>query len=68
MFPENENEKHKKNCGDNSGMVLLYDGELGDTIIACDIDLIRNIILKIRYLVLSYLHIGLHTRDVIYWI
>ena len=43
-------------------MVLLYDEHLGDTIITGNIDLIGNIILESRDLVLSHLHIGIHTR------
>ena len=52
-----------KNCGDDSSMVLIYDGHLGDTIIARNTDLSGNIIMEIRDLVLSYLHIGLHTDN-----
>ena len=44
-------------------MVLLYDEHLGDTIIAGNTDLIRNIITENRDLVLYYLNIGLHTDD-----
>ena len=42
-------------------MFLLYVGHLGDTIISGNIYLSGNIILEIGDLVLSYLHIGLHT-------
>ena len=42
-------------------MVLLYENNLGDTIIAGNTDLGKNIILGIRGLVLCSLHIGLHT-------
>ena len=52
-----------KNCGDDSRMVLLYDGHLGDTIITENTELSGNIILKIRHLILSYPHIGIHTGD-----
>ena len=58
MFPE-----VWKNCGDDSSTVSLYDGHLGDTIIAVNTDIIINIILESRNLVLSYLRIGLHTGD-----
>ena len=57
MFPE----VWKKNCGDESIMVLLYNEHLGDTIIAVNTDISRNIMMESIYLVLSYLHIGLHT-------
>ena len=42
-------------------MVILYDEHLGDTIIAGNSDLRGNIMMEIRDLVLSFLHIGLHT-------
>ena len=42
-------------------MVLLYDNNLGNTIIAGNKYLGGNIILESRDLVLSYLHIGIHT-------
>ena len=51
----------KNNCGDESSMVLLYDYHLGDTIISRNTYLSENIIMEIRDLVLSYLHIGLRT-------
>ena len=44
-------------------MVLLYEGHLGDTIIAGNINLGVNIILVSIYLVPSYLLIGLHTSN-----
>ena len=44
-------------------MDLLDDEHLGDTIISGNKDLISNRILESRDLVLSYLHIGLHTGD-----
>ena len=47
-------------------MDLLYDKHLGDTIIAGNKDLRGNIIMKIRVLVLSYLHIDIHTGDAKY--
>ena len=37
-----------KTFSDESSMVLLYDGHLGDTIISGNTDLSRNIILEIR--------------------
>ena len=42
-------------------MVLIYDEHMGETIIAGNIDLSGNGIMKIRSLVLSSLHIGIHT-------
>ena len=54
--------KYKK-YGDDYGMALLYDEHLGITIITGNTDLSGNIIMKIRDLVLSYLHIVLHTGD-----
>ena len=42
-------------------MVLLYGRHLGDNIIHGNTDLSGNIIVESRDLVLSYLHIGLHT-------
>ena len=47
-------------------MVLLHDEDLGDTIIAGNTDLIENINLEIRGVVLSSLHIGLHPDDAKY--
>ena len=44
-------------------MVLLDGDHLGDTIISGNTDISRNIILESRDLVLSYLHIGLHSGD-----
>ena len=49
-------------------MVLLYDEHVGDTIIAGNTDLSGNIIMESIYLVLSYLHIGIHTGDAKYMI
>ena len=49
-------------------MVILYDGHLGDTTIAGKTDISGNIILEIRDLVISYLHIGLHTGHAKYMI
>ena len=68
MFPEVWKQKTiQNNCGDESSMVLLYDGHLGDTmgdtIISGNTDLGGNIIPEIRDLVLSYLHIGLHNGE-----
>ena len=57
-YPRKEN-----NFGDDSSMVLLYDEHVGNTIVAGNTDLSGNLILEIRDLVLSYLHIGLHTGD-----
>ena len=65
-FLKYENKKQLKNCGDDSGMVLLYDENLGDTIIDGDKDISINIIMESRDLVLSYLHIRLHTGDANY--
>ena len=56
----------KKNGGDNSSMVLLYDGHLGDTIISGDTDLSVNIIMESRDLVLFYLHIDINNRNAKY--
>ena len=56
----------KKNCGDESSMVILYGEHLGDTTIDSNIYLMRNIILESRDLVLSYLHIGIYTGDAKY--
>ena len=42
-------------------MVILYDKQLGDTIIVGNTDISGNIIIEIRDLVPSFLHIGLHT-------
>ena len=53
----------KKDCDDESSMVLLYDENLGETIIYGNTYLSGNIILESRDLVLSYLHISLHTGD-----
>ena len=47
-------------------MDLLYDKHLGDTIIAGNTDLRGNRIMESRVLVLSYLHIDLHTGDAKY--
>ena len=47
-------------------MVLLYDKHLGDTIISRDIHLNRIIVTERRDLVLSYIHIGLHTDNAKY--
>ena len=55
-----------KNCGDESIMILPYDGHLGDNIIYWNAYLNRNIIMEIRDLVLSYIHIGIHTSDTKY--
>ena len=44
-------------------MVLSHDGHLGDTIIAGNTYIRRNIIMESRDLVLSYIHIDLHTGD-----
>ena len=51
--------EHKliNNCGNDCSMVLLDDGNLGDTIITENTDLIRNKIPESRDMVLSYLHI-----------
>ena len=47
-------------------MVLKDDDQLGDTIIAGNTDLSRNIIMENRDLVLPYIHIVLHTGDAEY--
>ena len=47
-------------------MVLLDDKHLRDTIIFKNTYISGNGIMKIRDLVLSYLHIGLHTGDAKY--
>ena len=52
-----------KKCGDDSSIVLLYDGHLGDAIIVGDTYLRGSVILEIRDFLLSYLHIGLHIGD-----
>ena len=44
-------------------MVIIDDKNLGNTIITGNIDLSRNIIMYSRDLVLSYIHIGIHTGD-----
>ena len=51
------------NCGDDSSMSLMYDKHSGDIIIAGNIDLRGNNIMESIGLVLSYLHIDLHTGD-----
>ena len=70
FFPIRQNRKDYtrkyKNWGDESRMIIIDDGHLCDTVIADNIDLIRNNILESRYLVLSYLQIGLHTADANY--
>ena len=58
--------KNKKTVGDDSSMVLLYGGHLGDTIGYGNTDPSWNIIMEIRDMVLSYIHIGLHTSDAKY--
>ena len=45
-------------------MAILYDEHLGDTIITGNTDISGNIIMKIRGLVLAYLHIGLNTGEI----
>ena len=60
-YPRKEN-----NCGDDSSMVLLYDGHLSDTIISGDTYLSGNGIVEIRDLVLSSLRSGLHNGDAKY--
>ena len=47
-------------------MVILYGGHLGDTISSGNTDLRVNIIMESRDLVLSYLHICLHTSNAKY--
>ena len=47
-------------------MDLLYDKHLGDIIISGDKDLRGNRIMDSRGLVLSYLHIDIHTGDAKY--
>ena len=53
-------------CGDDSSTVLINDEHLGDTIIATNSGISRKIIMESRQLVVSYLHIGLHTGDAKY--
>ena len=57
-YPRKEN-----NCDDDSSMVILYEEHLGDTIISGNTDLIINIIMESRDLILSYLHIGINTGN-----
>ena len=57
---------NKKNCDDDYSMVIIYDGQQGDTIIDRNTELSGNIIIKIRDLVISYLHIGLHNINAKY--
>ena len=64
----NADPRKENRCGDDSSMVLLYVEHLGDTIISGNTDLRGNIILEIRGLVLSSLHIFLHTGDAKYMI
>ena len=47
-------------------MDLLYEKDLGDTIISGNKDLRGNRIMESTVLVLSYLHIDLHTGDAKY--
>ena len=61
MFPKVWRSKTFKKCGDDFSKVILYDDHLDDTIIDGNTDLSGNIILESRDLVLSYLHIGIHT-------
>ena len=64
----NRNQYHSKlnNCGNDFSMLLIHNEHLGDTIIAGNTDISIHIIMEIRYLVLSYIHIGLHTGDAKY--
>ena len=59
----NAHTRKENNCGDDFSMVILYGEHLGDTTIDSNTYLMINIILESRYLVLSYIHIGLHTGD-----
>ena len=61
VYPRKEN-----NFGDDSSMVLLYNEHLGDTIISENTDISENITLENRDLVLSYLHIRIHTGNAKY--
>ena len=65
LIINNRNSNHRKynNCGDGYSMILLYDDHLSDIIITGNTYLRINIILERRGLVLSSLHIGLHTGD-----
>ena len=67
VFPTSEkiNSYTRKgnNCDDDYSMVLLDEKNLGDTIIYGNAYLIDNPILEIRNLVLSSIHIDLHTVD-----
>ena len=47
-------------------MVILHDENLDENIIARDVYPSGSIIVEIRYLFPSYLHIGLHTDDTKY--
>ena len=52
-----------ENGGDDSSVVLLYGRHLSDTIISKNTYLSGNIIMESRYLVPSYVNIGLHTGN-----
>ena len=62
----NDYPRKEYNSGDESIMVLLYDDNLGNNIISGNTDISRNIIMESIYVVLYYIHIGLHTGDVKY--
>ena len=57
-YPRKEN-----NCGNDYSIVILDDEHLGDTIFSGNKDLRSNIVLEIRDLVLSSIHIVIHTGD-----
>ena len=56
----------EKNCGDDSGMVIIDEEHLVDAIISWKIDLKGNMMMNSRYLVVSSLYIGLHAGDIKY--
>ena len=58
LHPREEN-----NCGDESSIVILDNEHLCDTIIASNAYIRSNKVIKIRDLVISSLHIGLHIGD-----
>ena len=65
---QNKNYYHRKYnyCGDDSSMDHMYDKHLGDTIVSGNKDLRGNRMMESRGLVLSYLHIDIHTGDAKY--
>ena len=55
-----------KNCGNESSMVILYDKNLGDTIIAGNTYIRSNIMIKSRDLFMYSLQIGINTGETKY--